>query len=174
MIVADYIALFLADKGIKHVFSIVGAGNVAIFEAIRKLDKTQIICVHHEQAAVMAAGGYYRIKQIPGVALLTTGAGSSNAITGVLAAYMDSIPILVRSGNEPSDCFGDRTRGDRILGVQGYNSAGVASSMVKWAGRIGDPLDTIAFLTEGWRMLISSRMGPIWMDIPRNIQNELI
>jgi acetolactate synthase-1/2/3 large subunit len=86
----QYLCIFLAEKGVTHAFGIIGAGNAALFDAIARLAKTEIVCCHHEAAAVMAATYYGRARGTCGVAIVTTGAGSSNAITGALAANMDS------------------------------------------------------------------------------------
>src|SRR5262245_39476669 len=99
--VSDLIARFLEAKRIRHVFGIVGAGNVHAFDSIPAHGYTEIVCVHHEQAAGMAAEAYHRVSGTVGVAIVTTGAGSINAMTGVLGAWMESVPIMVISGNEP-------------------------------------------------------------------------
>ena len=88
---ADLIADFLEGHRIAHVFGIIGAGNAHIFDAINRKGYTQIVCVHHEQAACMAIQTYYRLTGRPGVAILTTGAGSTNGLTGVVSAWMDSL-----------------------------------------------------------------------------------
>ena len=102
MKVSDYIADFLAEKGIRHVFGIVGAGDAHIFDSITRKGYTEIVCVHHEQAACMAMQTYYRTSGIVTAAILTTGGGSTNATTGVVGAWADSIPGLIISGNENS------------------------------------------------------------------------
>ncbi|MBI2095797.1 MAG: thiamine pyrophosphate-binding protein, partial [Candidatus Omnitrophica bacterium] len=100
--VSDCIAEFLKRHGIRHVFGIVGAGNAHIFDSITRLGFTEIVCVHHEQAATMAMQSYYRVSGKVTAAILTTGGGSVNGITGVVGAWMDSMPGLVISGNENS------------------------------------------------------------------------
>ena len=133
--VSDYIAEFLANQGIRHVFGIVGAGNVHIFDAITRLGFTEIVCVHHEQAAVMAATTYYRMTGKVIVVLLTTGAGSTNGVTGVVSAWMDSMPVLIISGNENSR-FTSVENPLRIWGVQGYDSTKMVEGVTKWTSRI--------------------------------------
>ena len=100
--VSDFIADFLEENQIKHVFGIIGAGNAHIFDSIQKKGYTEIICVHHEQAACMAIQTYYRTSGKVCAAILTTGAGSTNGVTGVVSAWADSIPALIISGNENS------------------------------------------------------------------------
>lgn len=171
MKVADQIAQWLAGRGLKHAFGIIGGGNVTLWDAITRLGKTELVCCHHEQAAAMAASYYARSTGNIGVALVTTGAGSSNAITGVLAAHMDGSPLLVISGNEASKYMEKPTR---VWGVQGYDSAGVANHFTKWSLRLGDG----DFATHALEQLCGEAMrapqGPVWLDIPKDIQNVAI
>lgn len=165
MNVSDKLAEWLADNDITQAFGIVGAGNVAIFDAIHRLGKTAICCTHHEQAAVMAACYYYRTCGKLSVALVTTGAGSTNAITGVAAAFMDSIPVIVISGNEPSKYF-DMPH-PRVIGVQGYESSRFSKPLTKSSWRVR----TKDFCLDGIiGVAMEERMGPVWVDIPRDIQ----
>jgi len=167
--VSDYLAKFLADQGIRHVFGIVGAGNAQIFDAITRLGFTEIICVHHEQAAVMAATTYYRMTGKVTVALLTTGAGSANGVTGVVSAWMDSMPVLVISGNENSR-FTTADNPLRIWGVQGYDSVAMAEKVTKWADRVMQPENVLDVVTRAYSIASTPRQGPVWIDIPMNIQ----
>src|SRR3990167_1038132 len=127
---AEALAQWLATKEITHAFGIIGGGNAPLWDAIARLEKTRLICVHHEQAAAMAAAFYFRTSQRMALVLVTTGAGSTNAITGVMSAWMDSVPLLVVSGNEASKYHGDGGRG---FGFQGYKSWHVAQGFTKRA-----------------------------------------
>lgn len=171
--VSDYLAEFLKAQNIKHVFGIVGAGNAHVFDAIYRLGFTEIICVHHEQAAVMAATTYYRTTGTVTAALLTTGAGSSNGVTGVLSAWMDSMPVLVISGNENSK-YTLEDNSLRIWGVQGYDSSYMVSKITKMSERLMDPPDILNLISKAYKIASSSRPGPVWIDIPMNIQSSLI
>ena len=171
MNVADKIAGWFHEKGISTIFGIIGAGNVSIFDAVARHGKTHIVCMHHEQAAVMAAGAYYRVSGRISVALVTTGAGSTNAITGVVAAYMDSTPVLVISGNEASKYLGARTR---VLGVQGYDSSGMVVAHTKWAARSQAGTPVTAQLDIALSNAMQPRQGPCWLDIPKDIQNAAV
>lgn len=164
MTVADKIAEFLAGKGIDYAFGIIGAGNAALFDAIARLGKTTLVCVHHEQAAVMAASAWGRIRGVPGVAIVTTGAGSANAITGVLAAQMDSIGTLVISGNEPSRYMDTPCR---VVGVQGYRTAAVGRLVSKEAWTACGQMD----VDLAYSLCSANRPGPVWIDYPRDIFN---
>lgn len=169
MTVADAIAQFLADKGISHVFGIIGAGNAALFEAIAKKAATQIVCCHHEAAAAMAATYWGRSRGCCGVAITTTGAGSSNAITGALAANMDSAPLLIISGNEPSRYL--RAPRLRIVGVQGLHILSALQGVIKGGWGFGT-LTTHAALSICYDEAVSNRPGAVWLDIPRDYFNE--
>jgi len=169
MTVAEAIADWLADKEITHAFGIVGAGNLPLWEAITRKEKTQIVCCHHEQAAAMAASFYQRTCGRIGVCLVTTGAGSTNAITGVMAAYMDSTPLLVLSGNETAASLDGDTR---VKGVQGYRSGYLANSFTKDSYCVHTPGELA--LDHSYTLATTGRQGPVWIDIPRDIQNATI
>jgi acetolactate synthase-1/2/3 large subunit len=167
--VSDYIANFLLEQGILHVFGIVGAGNAQIFDAITRLGFTEIVCVHHEQAAVMAATTYYRMTGKVTVVLLTTGAGSTNGVTGVVSAWMDSMPVLVISGNENSR-FTTPENHLRIWGVQGYDSTKMIEGVTKWSERVMQPESIVDVISRAYSIAGTSRQGPVWIDVPMNIQ----
>lgn len=169
MTVADQIAEWLEQNGICHAFGIIGAGNVALFDAIARRGFTKIICCHHEQAAAMAATYYYRTCGKLALVLVTTGAGSSNAITGVLAAWMDSIPLMVISGNEPTKYF--RMPRSRVTGVQGFDVAKIVDDgITKWGVQAKDKQVVLPLLNAVSAMACDKRAGPVWVDIPRDIQ----
>ena len=169
MKVSDYIADFLAEKGIKHVFGIVGAGNAHLFDSITKKGFTQIVCVHHEQAACMAMQTYYRVSGVVTAAILTTGGGSTNATTGVVGAWADSIPGLVISGNENSK-FTRPENPLRMWGVQGYDSSEMMHKVTKYAHRVLDPERIGYELEKAYQICADGRPGPCWIDVPMNIQ----
>jgi acetolactate synthase-1/2/3 large subunit len=153
----------------RHVFGIIGAGNAHIFDAIAYKGYTEIVCVHHEQAACMAIQTYYRMTGNPAVAILTTGGGSTNGLTGVVSAWMDSLPAIIISGNENSRF----TRADnplRIWGVQGYDSTEVVRKVTKYAARVMDPIKVVYELEKAYSIAQHARPGPCWIDIPMDIQ----
>ncbi len=167
MTVADSIAQWFHEKCITHAFGIIGAGNNELFNAIARLAKTEIVCCHHEQAAVMEAGAYYRISGRLSAALVTTGAGSTNAITGVVAAHMDSTPVLVISGNEASKYMDAPTR---VLGVQGYDSSAVIEGVCKGSWRFNG----MPGLDRAYALALKPRQGPVWIDIAKDVQNAMV
>lgn len=164
---ADKIAHWLADKGFKIGFGIIGGGNVVLWDAIASLGKTELVCCHHEQAATMAAAYYARSSGKVGFALVTTGAGSANAITGVVAAHMDGVPIIVISGNEAAKHMDKPTR---IWGVQGYDSSGVAERFTKWGARAMSADSVVDLLDSLSGMARMCPQGPVWLDIPKDVQ----
>ena len=170
MNVADQIAEWLYDESIAVVFGIVGAGNVSIFDAIARRGRSQIVCCHHEQACVMAASSFYRTSGRISVAIVTTGAGSTNAVTGVAAAYMDSTPVIVISGNEASKYLDAKTR---VLGVQGYRSSDMVKAITKCA--ICPPADEVMpALRIIHDIALKPRQGPVYCDIPKDVQNAVV
>lgn len=177
MTVADKIAEWLHEKGINTAYGIIGAGNLALFNSIARLGKTQIVCVHHEQAAAMSSSFHNRaVGGISSIALVTTGGGSTNALTGVMAAYMDRVPLLVISGNEPSKHFRHlktyRLRQEsRVQGVQGYPSAHVAESFTKSAWQADSAERVMEELKWRADLALTPPCGPVWVDIPKDIQN---
>lgn len=164
MTVAEEVAAYLGEH-CPVVFGIVGAGNLSIFDAIARLGKTEVVCCHHEQAAVMSAGAYYRVSGVVSVALVTTGAGSSNALTGVLSASMDSIPVVIIAGNEASTW----PNVGRARGVQGYDSGLVASPMVKRAWTMAEGAPYLHMIQHSFALAKHGRPGPVWLTIPMDI-----
>lgn len=164
--IADNIASWLKEKGITHVFGIIGAGNLALWDAIEKTD-IEIVCCHHEQAAVLAAGFYFRASGRLAAALVTTGAGQANAVTGVISCWMDSTPVLVLSGNEPSKYMSDHTR---VLGVQGFNVTAMIKDYVKCAFHPRTRLETLTSLERAYIEALTPRQGPVWVDVSRDVQ----
>ena len=171
--VADKIAEFLEKRNIRHVFGIIGAGNAHIFDAIAKRGFSELVCVHHEQAATMAMQTYFRTRGQLAAALLTTGGGASNGITGVLSAWADSVPGLVIAGNEHSR-WTTRHRDLRMWGVQGFDSVQMAEKITKHAVRVTDPTRIPVELAKAALIALAGRFGPVWVEIPMDIQSAMI
>lgn len=171
--VADRVALWLSDKGIRYAFGIVGGGLVTLWDAIARHQKTSLISVHHEQAAAMAATYANRVAgtQIA-CALVTTGAGSTNAITGVMAAWMDSIPLLVISGNEAYHfVIAPHPRG---FGVQGFDSSGFVAPCTKFSALARPEEDVVKLLDRAYLEARFGRPGPVWVDFPQSVQRDRV
>ncbi|MBP6759353.1 MAG: thiamine pyrophosphate-binding protein [Flavobacterium sp.] len=171
--VSDLIADFLVEKEIKHVFGIIGAGNAHIFDSIQQRGYTEIICVHHEQAACMAMQTYYRTNGKVTAAILTTGAGSTNGVTGVVSAWADSIPGIVISGNEHSK-FVDLHKNLRMWGVQGYDSPEMVKKVTKYSTQASEPSEVVYELEKAYSISTHGRPGPCWIDVPMNVQSTNI
>lgn len=174
MKLSDYVFQFLADKlGIKHVFGIVGGANANLFDSLFKNSKIQPVCTYHEQGAAMAAEAYARVTGNMGAVLVTSGPGGTNATTGLCCAFMDSIPCIFISGQVPLIVTTDGAT-IRQLGVQQINIIeGVKpyskyAVMIKNAEEIRYHLEKAAFLAK------SERPGPVWLDIPTNLQHAAI
>ena len=168
---ADHLVDTLKAHGVEIVFCITGAGNLAIVDALVRDGQIKIIYSHHEQAAVMEAQGYSRITGKLSVALVTTGGGTSNAVTGVLSAYLDSVPVLIISGNESSfHC--ENLSGLRAYGVQGFDSVAVLSPITKNSVRITDGANVKEVMDEAIRIATAERMGPTHVDFPMDLQRK--
>ena len=165
---AALLAKFLESKGVTTVFCITGAGNLAVVNAIKEYTNIEMIFSHHEQAAVMEAQGYSRVSGNPGVALVTTGGGASNTVTGVLSAHLDSIPVFLISGNESSfHCI--NMSEFRAYGVQGFDAVSVLKPVTKFSKRIMNSSQE-NILNEAWEVMTSDRPGPVHIDFPMDLQ----
>lgn len=162
---------FLKSKSATTIFAITGAGNLAIIDALSQDPDFNIVYSHHEQAAVMEAQGYSRITRNPGVALVTTGGGTSNAVTGILSAHLDSIPVFILTGNESS--FQCQSMHDmRAYGVQGFDSVSTIKPISKWSQRVDSLGSLKPQLEEAWKSMISGRPGPAHLDFPMDLQRK--
>jgi len=169
--ISDQIAHLLEQLGIRHAFGIIGAGNVHLFESISRHGYTEIVCVHHEQAATMAMQTYYRTHGKLAAALLTTGGGAANGVTGVVSAWADSVPGLVIAGNENGKfCFPENPQ--RMWGVQGYDSVQMVEKVTKYASRVSDPTRALYELEKAAHIALDQRPGPVWVEIPMSVQSS--
>lgn len=168
---SDVIAEFLKLKGIEYAFGVIGSANSYIFDSINKLKYTKIIYVHHEQTAVMAMGAYFRASGKMSVALVTAGAGSSNALTGVISNWADSIPGLIISGQEQEKFLKNHNH-LRMYGVQGYDSPDSVKKVTKFAKTINLNDDIYEELENALAISSSGRCGPVWLDIPFDVQSK--
>ena len=173
--VSDFIAIFLKEKKIKHVFGIIGSANSHIFDSINKLKYTEIVCMHHEQALTMAMQTYYRVTKKMGVALVTAGGASANAITGVISAWADSIPGIVISGQENLKYVKKYKKNNlRMWGVQGFDSCKMVKDVTKYSNRLTSPDKILYELDYCFHESLNLRPGPVWLDIPIDIQGKKI
>ena len=172
MRVADYIFKYLADQGIRHVFLVTGGGAMFWNDALGREKRLKYVCNLHEQACAIAAEGYARVTGTPGVLSVTTGPGGTNAITGVAGAWLDSIPMLVISGQikrETCTAFYPELS-LRQLGDQELNITDVVRPITKYAAVVRNAEDIRYELEKAWHLCRSGRPGPVWLDIPLDIQ----
>ena len=172
MRVADYIWKTLADLGTRHVFLVTGGGAMHLDDALGRETRIRYVCNLHEQACAMAAEGYARQAGRPGVVCVTTGPGGTNALTGVMGAWLDSVPMVVVSGQIKratmiTSCPDLKLR---QLGDQEYNIVDAVRPMTKMAKTVMAVEEVAETLATAWRICQEGRPGPVWIDVPLDIQ----
>lgn len=171
MNIAEYIVSYIEKKRIDTVFMVTGGQAMFLNDAVYKSKKIRPIFHHHEQAAAMAAEGYGRISGTMGVAMVTAGPAGVNALTGVVGAYTDSAPMIVIAGQSSSGnaAYMEKT-GIRQYGLQGIHMKPLASSVTKYYVSIDDPLSVQYHLEKAWYIATHGRPGPVWIDVPLDMQ----
>ena len=169
MKVSDYIVQLFVEHNMKHIFSISGAGNVHILNSIADNPALVSVHPHQEQAGVLASLAYKRICGRLGVMITTSGGAATNAITGALDAWADSIPVLIISGQEKSE-FVTKHKDLRMWGVQGFDIAKTVSNITKYAVLVTDPKRVKYEFQKAIHIAESGRPGPVWIDIPTDTQ----
>jgi len=170
---SDYVMDFLADLGVDTVFLLPGGGCMHLVDSLGRNKRLNYVCCLHEQAAVIAADGYAQLKNDLGVALVTTGPGGTNAITGVSASWIDSTPVLVISGQvKRKDLM--EGRGVRQMGVQEIDIVSLVKPITKYAVTIKEPESLRYYLEKAVHLAKSGRPGPVWLDIPLDVQAAMI
>lgn len=169
--VADYVADFLVEHGINHVFTVTGGGAMHLNDALGKKEGLESVYNHHEQACSMAAEGYARLSGKVAAVCVTTGPGGTNAITGVMGAWVDSIPMLVISGQVRYDTTVHSTGLPlRALGDQEFDIVTTVTNMTKYAVMVTEAESIRYHLERSLYLATHGRQGPCWLDIPLNIQ----
>ena len=169
MKLADYVMSFLAEKGVKTVFMLPGGGCMHLVDSLGRNKDLDYVCCLHEQAAAIAAESYAQHTNNIGVALVTTGPGGTNTITGVSAAWIDSTPVIFISGQvKRSDLMG--CSGVRQMGPQEVNIVPIVQSITKYATTVTEPQKIKAILEEAYYLATTGRKGPVWIDIPLDVQ----
>ena len=173
--VADYIVNKLAAYGVKHVFMLTGGGAMYLNDAVGLERRIKYICCQHEQACAMAAEGYARLKGEMAVVCVTTGPGGTNALTGVLGQWLDSIPVLYLSGQVRFDMTVASTGLPlRQLGDQEANIVDIVRPITKYATMVTEPQSICYHLGKAMHLAVSGRPGPVWLDIPLNVQASMV
>jgi acetolactate synthase-1/2/3 large subunit len=173
--VSDYIARFFLEKGVDTCFCVTGGGAMHLNDSLGHHPGYRTIYNHHEQASAMAAEGYTRVTNKPALVCVTSGPGATNAITGVLGAWLDSIPMVVLSGQMKLETTLHAVPFElRQLGFQEFNVVDSISSMTKYAVLVTDVRYVRYHLERAFHEATHGRMGPVWLDIPLDIQGAVI
>lgn len=173
--IAKYIAEFLEEKGVEDVFTVTGGGAMHLNDALGHAKGIHCTYNHHEQACAIAAEGYTRLTGKLAVVCVTSGPGGTNAITGVLGGWLDSIPMFILSGQVKRETTLWATDVPlRQLGDQEYNIVDSIKPMTKYAVMITDPLEIRYHLEKAYYLATVGRGGPVWLDIPLDIQAAIV
>ena len=174
--VSDFIATFIHDMGVKHVFMLTGGGIMNLTDGVACNKDLNAVCCHHEQASSMALEAYARVTGHFGVGYFTTGPGATNALTGLVGAWMDTVPCLFISGQvkKRETIYNVKISGLRQFGVQEVNILPIVESVTKYAAIINDPEEIRYHLEKAVYLAKSGRPGPVWLDIPLDVQGALI
>ena len=159
---ADILVRCLKDEGVKYIFGYPGGAALHIYDALYKQDDVRHILVRHEQGAAHAADGYARVTGKPGVVLVTSGPGVTNTVTGLATAYMDSIPMVVLSGQVPTHLIGDDA-------FQEVDALGVSRPCVKHNFLVKDVRDLATTIKKAFFIASTGRPGPVMVDVPKDV-----
>lgn len=176
---ADYVADFLVEHGVTDAFSVVGGGAMHLNDALGHKEGLKVTYNHHEQACAIAAEAYARLDNKIAAVCVTTGPGGTNAITGVVGGWLDSIPMFIISGQVRYDTTARYALKYtetplRAMGDQEYDIVKSVEHMTKYATMIEDPKQIRYALEKGWHLATTGRPGPVWIDIPVNFQGGYV
>ena len=163
---AEIFVRALIDEGVKHLFGYPGGAVLHIYDELYKQDKLQHILVRHEQGATHAADGYARATGKPGVVLVTSGPGVTNTVTGIATAYMDSIPLVVFTGQVPTSMIGNDA-------FQEVDAIGITRPCVKHNFLVKDVRDLASTIKKAFYIATSGRPGPVVVDIPKDVTADV-
>lgn len=173
MKLSDYLIDFLSEKGIKHVFQIIGGASVHMVHSIDDNKNVDLVCVQHEQAGAMAAESYARMTKNLGVAMATSGPGVTNLITGIACAYFDSIPVIYITGQVNTD----ESKGEQLVRQVGFQETDIVSitkPITKLSAQLNAAQDVKYLLEKALYIAKSGRQGPVLIDIPMDLQKAQI
>ena len=171
MKVAEYLANYIANLGVKEVFMLSGTGSVHLDDAFAFQEKITHVCARHEAAAVYMAEAAAKLSGKIGVVISTTGPGGTNAISGIVEAWVDSTPVLVISGQVNTEQI---SAGIRSFGVQGFNIIENVKHITKYAVQVTDPQSVKYHLEKAIHLANEGRPGPVWLGIPFDVQASQI
>ena len=174
--VADIIMDTLADNGVEQAFCVVGGGSMFLNNALGISKRIKTVFNHHEQACAMAAEGYARYTtNKPALVCVTSGPGGTNTLTGVMGAYVDSIPMIIVSGQcRYNTSVQDAGVPLRSRGVQEFNIVDTVKTMTKYARLVTEAKEIKREVQKAFDIAMNGRRGPVWLDIPQNVQNTMI
>jgi acetolactate synthase I/II/III large subunit len=174
MKLSDYVVQFIAQQGVKHVFLVTGGGAMHLNHSLGMETRIQSVCNSHEQASAICAEAYAKATGQLGVCMVTTGPGGTNTVTGVAGAWLDSTPTLFISGQvkRPDRMFdkAGRPLGMRQLGVQEVDIVSIVKPITKYAVTVLDPMEIRYHLEKAIYLAFDGRPGPVWIDIPLDVQ----
>jgi len=175
---SDYVMRFVVGLGVRHVFLVTGGGAMHLNDSLARCGALQPICNSHEQASAICAEAYAKASDSFGVALVTTGPGGTNAVTGVVGAWLDSTPCLILSGQvKRPDRMVDSDgtpRGVRQMGLQEVDITSIVRPVTKYAVTVTEPQEIRYHLERAVHIARSGRPGPVWIDIPIDVQGAQI
>jgi len=174
--VADFLAKFIYDYGVRHVFMLSGSGMMHLTDGLACNKGLKVICLHHEQAVSMAIEAYSRATGNFGVGYVTSGPGATNALTGLAGAWLDSVPCLFVSGQakRKETVYKANIPGLRQIGVQEFNILPIIGPITKYSAFVENPEDIRYHLEKAIYRAKEGRPGPVWLDIPLDVQGALI
>ena len=173
MRVADYILKTLADRGLDTAFLVTGGMAMHLNDALAGEPRLKAVCCHHEQAAAYAAEGYGHLTGRPALLSVTAGPGAINALAGVFGAHVDSIPMVVLAGQSKRELLRATYHFDasmRQIGEQEVDSVALAAPITKYARRVSDPSRVRFELEKALFLATQGRPGPVWLEIPLDVQ----
>lgn len=173
MRVSDYVIQFLRDNyGVDTIFTVSGGGCIFLIDSLGSTEGVKYVATHHEQAASIAAEGYARMNNKLGACVVTSGPGGTNAITGTLCSWLDSIPVITISGQVNKEMTTNYTNLPlRQLGDQEFDIVQSVKNMTKYAIQVNDPTEIRYHLEKACALATTGRPGPVWIDIPLNVQS---
>ncbi|MFA6104524.1 MAG: thiamine pyrophosphate-binding protein [Victivallaceae bacterium] len=170
---SDYVMNFLVSKGVRQTFMLPGGGAMHLDDSLGRNPDLHYVCFLHEQALAIAAEAYGQHTNTPGVGIVTSGPGATNTVTGVAAAYIDSTPCLFISGQAKRADLKIGT-GVRQMGSQEVDIVSIVSPITKYAAMVLEPAEIRYHLEKAWHCATTGRMGPVWLDIPLDVQAATI
>ncbi len=173
MKLSDYVVRFLVERGVTDLFMVSGGGIIHLVDSVGRHGALRYYCNYNEQATSYCAEGYARERTAVGVCLVTTGPGSTNALSGVASAWVDSVPLVVISGQVKRELIADYSR-LRQIGEQEINIVDMVRPVTKFAATVTDPMSIRQVLEEAFHHATAGRPGPVWVNIPLDVQGSTV